>query len=148
MTAWTQLESEAGHPAPNRGQVSVSRLWFGVFGAPVAWSVQTLVNYGLASYSCFPTLAPRAEPLYAGVWWILLIVGLVALGIEIGAVQVSLVSWRRTRDERDGGRYHALDSGEGRTRFMALAGIMSGVLILLVSLVQVAALFLVPPCGA
>jgi hypothetical protein len=128
--------------------VPVGRLWFGVFGAPVAWSVQTLVSYGLASYSCFPTLAPRTEPLYAGVWWILLFVGLAALAIEIAGIRVSLNSWRLVRSEAGGGHHHALESGEGLTRFMALAGIMSATLILLVSLVHLAALFLVPPCGA
>jgi hypothetical protein len=140
--------SESGHPSPDRGQVSVGRLWFGVFGAPVAWSVQTLVNYGLASYACFPALAPLREPLYAGLWWILLLVGLAALAVEIAAIRVAWESWRRTRNETGGGHHHALESGEGRTRFMALAGLMSGALLLLVSLVQVANLFLVQPCGA
>jgi hypothetical protein len=130
--------------------VSLARLWFGLFGAPAAWSGQTLVNYGLASYACYPSLAPRSVPLYGGLWWMLLAVGLAAVAVEIAAISVALESWRRTSGDGDGGggRHHVLETGEGRARFMAMAGIMSGGLILLVSLVNVASLFLVRPCGA
>lgn len=149
MTAHRHLEhSETGHPAPQRGQVSLTRLWFGLFGAPAAWSGQTLVNYGLASYACYPTLVPRAVPLYRGLWWMLLVVGLAAMAVEIMAILVAVESWRRTRTEGGGRGHRALEAGEGRTRFMAAGGIMSGLLLLLVSLVHVANLFLVPPCGA
>jgi hypothetical protein len=149
MSAASHLDqSETGHPAPMRGQVSLLRLWFGLFGAPVAWSVQTLVSYSLASYACYPTLAPRSVPLYGGLWWMLLVVGLATVAVEIVAISVAANSWRRTRGETGGGGHRALETGEGRTRFMAIAGIMLGVVILLVSLVHVANLFLVPPCGA
>jgi hypothetical protein len=79
---------------------------------------------------------------------VLLAVSLAALAVGGGAVAVAARSWRATRGETGGGRHRALETGEGRTRFMALAGLLTGLLFLLVSAVHTATLFLVQPCGA
>lgn len=145
-----------GHPAPQRGHVSLVALWFGIFAAPVAWSVQTLVNFPVAAHGCFPQLEPLTDPRTA-VRGIAFAVSIIVLAIGAAALAVSFRAWMRTRGEHHDasgeGRDHtaqtaALETGEGRTRFMALSGVLTSIVFLLLSLVHVASLFLVGPCGS
>lgn len=145
-----------GHPAPARGDVPLSWLWFGFAGAPAAWSVQTLVNLPLAAHSCYPRLTPLTTPTTGSLRGIAFVVSLVALAMCAAATVVAWRSWWRTREEhqqRTGrGQQHEpssalLETGEGRTRFMALAGVLTSVTFLVVSAVNTAAIFLVTPCG-
>lgn len=50
------------HPAPGRHLVGLGALWFGLFGAAAAWSVQELVSFAVVSHSCYPDWHPRAAP--------------------------------------------------------------------------------------
>ena len=152
----TAPESAAGHPAPARGRVPLSALWFGLVGAPAAWSVQTLVNLSLAAHSCFPRLTPLTSPTLDGLRGIIFAVGLGSLAVCIAATAVASRSWWHTREEHQAqsgrGEEHdpssaALETGEGRTRFMALAGLLTSITFLLVSAINTAAIFLVSPCG-
>jgi len=147
----------AGHPAPERERASLGALWFGFFGAPAAWTVQVLVNLALASHACFPALFPLAAPVTGGLRVITFAVSLVAVAVGTAATVVAWRTWRRTRGEHQHasgrGREHApgsalLETGEGRTRFMALAGVLTSVTFLLVSILNTAAIFLVGPCAA
>ena len=144
------------HPAPARERASLPALWFGLFGGPVAWSIQTLVNLPLASHACFPRLEPLDTPVVGGLRGIVLVVSLLALLVSAFAAVVAWRVWSRTRLEHQGGtgegRGHdphlaALETGEGRTRFMALAGVMTSAAFFLVSAAHAATLFLVSPCS-
>lgn len=156
-TGATTTTGAGGHPAPARDRVPLAALWFGVFGAPAAWTVQVLVNLALASHACFPRLFPLAAPVTGGLRGIVVGVSLVAIAVSAAAAVVAWGTWRRTRDEHQQGsgraREHSsgaalLETGEGRTRFMALAGVLTGVTFLLVTILNTAAIFLVSPCGA
>lgn len=171
-----------GHAAPHRAQASSAALWFGLFAAPAAWSVQTLVNYSLASHSCYPGLYPRGTPTFGGMWWIALGVSILAVGVGVAAGLFAYREWTRTRGEvggnpsralqgtqqgggsggagaadrpRPGGAAatepkdvrSALEIGEGRTRFMAMSGILTSIVFVTASALHGVALFLVQPCG-
>src|SRR5919107_1145218 len=97
----------AAHPAPARGHVSLAALWFGLAGAPAAWSVLTLVNLPLASHGCFPRLYPLAAPVTGGLRGLAAVVGFAALAVCVAATAVSWSMWRRTRGE------HQQGSGQG-----------------------------------
>jgi hypothetical protein len=144
------------HPAPARGHVALAALWFGLFGGPAAWSIQTLINLPVASHGCFPRLSPLSIPVTGGLRGIAFTVSILALLVCSAALATSFRSWSRTRheqqdatgDARAHGPAQALaETGEGRTRFMALSGVLLSVTFLLVSLVHTAALFMVSPCG-
>jgi hypothetical protein len=146
----------AGHPAPERGRVSVRALMFGVFGAPAAWSVQTLVDLALTSHACFPHLEPLAEPTLGGLRGVVFAVSIAALVVSVAATVVAWQAWSRTRHERQQssgrGREHtrgsaAVETGEGRTRFMALAGLLTSGTFVVASITHLASVFLVSPCG-
>jgi hypothetical protein len=144
------------HPAPERGRAGLPALWFGLFGAPVAWAIQTLVNLPLAAHACFPALEPLSLPVVGGLRGMVFGVSLVVLVVAALATAVAWRSWSRTRAEHQassgwGARHEqstaALETGEGRTRFMALAGLMTSVTFLLISAVHMATIFIVHPCG-
>jgi hypothetical protein len=144
-----------GHPAPARAHVSNAALWFGIFGGPAAWSLQTLINLPVAAHACFPRLDPVDSPIIS-VRGIALGVSILALVACAFATGVAFRSWSRTRHEHPEaageGAQHTpetalIETSEGRTRFMALAGVLASVTFLVVSSVHAATVFLVIPCG-
>lgn len=118
------------HPAPERARVSRLALWTGIFGGPFWWTVQLLVGYGLVAHNCYPAAVPRPRPVFEGTRAAVVWVSALALAGTLGAGLVAVRSWRATRGEKDGGTQeatHLLHNAEGRTRFMAMGGlIMSG----------------------
>jgi len=144
------------HPAPERARVGLGALWFGLAGGPVAWSIQTLVSLPVASHACFPRLTPLSAPVFGGVRGVVFLLGVMAFGVSALAAGVAWRTWSRTRQEEQGasgaGARHTesvalLETGEGRTRFMALAGVMTSMTFLLVTAAHAATLFLVAPCA-
>ena len=145
--------SEAGvarhHPAPHGHKVSLTALMFGFSAAPVAWIGQLLVSYILSSYACFPGPVPRTSPLTTWDWLTPALFGLDALAIVV-TVAAGLVAWRafaRTRDEADGDSHHLLEVGEGRSRFLALCGLLTAAGFLIIIAFNTLSLVLVPLCA-
>jgi len=138
--------SSAPHPASERQAVSPGALWFGLFGAPAAWSLQLMVSYALTAHGCFPVSEPLAAPFFGGLWALDLVVSLAAVAAAAAAGATAWRSWRVTRGERPGGPEH-LESGWGRTHFMALAGTLVSGLFFLGVIMAGIPLFLVSPCG-
>jgi hypothetical protein len=119
-------------PAPRSGSrgrraARSAALWFGLFGASVAWAVQEIVGYGLTSDPCAqPSQVTPAVGTSVIVSAALTLAGAAALVVATGA-------WRR--------------SAADRSRFMALGGILVSALFLMALAANLAVLFLVPPCG-
>jgi len=135
------------HPSPHRDRVGIGALAFGLVGGPFAWSVQVLVNSALSSYSCFPKDVPLQAPTWAGLEPTLLAIELAALVVCIVAAIVAWRSWRRSSAERPGSAHHLVESGDGRTRFLAMAGLMTSVLFFVAILFAMINLATVPLCG-
>jgi len=135
MTATTHDARVPEHPAPSQGTVSAPLLWFGLFGGALAWALQLISNYWLFSHFCYPTVTPRATPTFDGVRVVGIVVSGVLLLVAIAALLTALRSWKRTRAEahrrRDARhREETAEVGEGRTRFMAMAGMLvSGIFV-------------------
>lgn len=122
------------HPAPQRAGVHLAALWFGLFGAFVALSIQTLVNYAVANDSCFVGRIANGTSATAP-WWILLSTTVFAIVLGSGAIGVAFWSWRRVKEESGMEEYDSksdelLEIGEGRTRFMAMAGLVTSAILL------------------
>lgn len=135
------------HPSPHRHRVLRWALWFGLLGAPAAWSLQELVNVSLAGHACYPHDAPLAISLWPQLGSILVLIEAVALIICIAAGLVAFASWRQSCDEKPGDAHQLLGGGDGRTRFMAMAGIMTSVLFLIATALAALNVAGVPPCG-
>jgi hypothetical protein len=135
------------HPAPGRHLVGLGALWFGLFGAAVAWSVQELVSFAVVSHSCYPDWHPRSAPTIGGTWTIALIVSLVMVLLGAGAGFTAWRSARRTGEAGGGGVHHQLDVGERRAHFMATGGLVVSGLVLFAILLNLVVLFMAPICG-
>jgi len=131
MTAASAVPRAPGHPAPARDLVSLGALWFGLAGAPAAWSFQLTIQYALAAHACYPHRTPHATPLGHSLAPVITITTVLAVVIAIAAYGTALHAWRVTRDEVTPSSHAALlEVGEGRTRFMAYAGMLASLLFL------------------
>ncbi|HWW64934.1 MAG TPA: hypothetical protein VNZ43_09255 [Sphingomonadaceae bacterium] len=137
------------HPAPHRERVALHESLFGVAGGPIAWFVQLCAGYALASWPCFPNSDRGIAPLPGYGWtWPAMIVVLVA-GVLV-AFAAFLVSWRvfrRTREEAGGGEHELLEVGTGRSRFLALWGMILGGSFTIATALDAVAFILLPRCA-
>jgi hypothetical protein len=138
------------HPAPHRGRAEASALAFGLAAAPLAWVLQLVIGYGVASHVCFPADNPvtGVPPDLDTVWWVLLAVELIAGVIALAGAATAYGSWRATREEASGEAHHMIEAGEGRTRFLALWGLMTSFGFLGAIVFSLVGLFAVPLCGS
>lgn len=140
--------SGPGHPSPHRGRVGLPLLLFAVFGGVAAYSVQLMLNYGMASFSCYPRGAPRTHlvPGWGWVWDGMFAINLAAFCISVAAAYFGWRAWERTRGEHTGGHGELLERGEGRTRFLGYVGLVFGALFASAIIFDVIALAIVPQC--
>lgn len=139
--------STVDHPAPHRERVLLAALNFGLLAAPSAWALQLLINYAASSYACFPGGSPGSAS-GTGVWTALLIVELVALIVAVAGAAVAWRSWNITRHETSGHAQEMVDVGHGRTRFLAMWGLLISIGFSLAIVFSLAGLFMVPLCGS
>ena len=124
MAERNEAQFDIGHPAPDRGRVSLWPVFFGLLAAPVAWSLQLSANATVAGLACL-TGAGSFETASISI----VVVNLVALAIGLSAFGVSIACLRRTRHlDHTGG---VMEAGEGRSRFLSVWGIWTSVLFLL-----------------
>lgn len=147
MSARSGTTSSRGHAAPARHAVGKWALWYGVLGAPTAWLVVQMLDYGAASHVCGARSAESGAQLVRGTEpWFLWLTGFAFL-IALGASSVAYRNWRRTRNEQSGSGHHLLELGEGRTRFMAMCGLLTSVSFSLAFLFTAAFLLVAPLCS-
>lgn len=137
------------HPSPHRGRVSTTALLLALWLGPAAWIGQLMLTYSVASHACFPFDIPVShapaqdwlrERLALGA------VNLVCLLIALAGVAVAYRGWRLTRWEKAGAPRVLLDVGEGRSRFLAECGVLSGLVFSAAILFHLAAIAAVRPC--
>jgi uncharacterized membrane protein len=124
--------------------VSTFRLWFGLFGAPVTWSVHFLLIWSVVEMGC--GLGLENSQLFSGinmVHGLVLLLTLVAL-ILIGLIMFTAYrNWQYIKAEERQFSKQVAD----RVRFMALTGMGFGLLFLLVVLYVTLPVFVLPPCN-
>jgi len=135
------------HPAPHRHRVSLLAQWSQLVIAPLAWSLQLMVDTVLESHGCFPHQTPIGQNIFSLAPLIMGATVAVATVVCVAGFLLAAGNWRRTRAERPGLAHHVMEAGDGRTRFLALAGMIVSGLFLLAVLVHGSMLLEVPPCG-
>jgi hypothetical protein len=108
-------------------------LWFGLVGAPLAWTVQLIVGYGVEEADC--SAAGARWNLDTSTWEA--VVFSVAAAIAAASVVAALWSWRRAEHGGD---------ARGRVAFMAHGGVLVGVLFLLLVLMTGSGVLSLNPC--
>ncbi len=120
-------------------------LWFGLFGAPAAWTVMFMVSYAMSAHSCYPHDTPLSTPTFGGLRGLIGAVTMGAIIVAAAAGAVALASWRATNN--DLGVEGARTRHEARARWMALAGILVSILFLFLIALSGVPVLLVPPCS-
>jgi hypothetical protein len=139
----------AQHPAPHAERMSVGEIYFGLFAAPFAWLLQLACGYALASEPCFRAGQRSSVPPVALQWtWpAMIVLTAAAIAISIAAFIVSQRAFERTRREHPGGTQHLMEAGAGRTRFLALWGMVLGAGFAMAAALTAVAYIAVPRCA-
>ena len=121
-------------------------LWFGLFGAPAAWTVMFMVSYAMSAHSCYPHDTPLSTPTLGGLRGLIAAVMMGAIVVAAAAGAVALAAWRATNDEVPGIE-GARASHEVRAHWMALGGMLVSILFLFLIALSGVPVLMVPPCS-
>ncbi len=135
------------HPSPHRHRVRAWALAAGLIAPPIAWAMQLIASFALAAHACYPRSAPAPEPTWQGLVGVLWALSGVAIAIGLASAALSWRNWSRTRHEKPGSGHALVDAGEGRTRFLAMCGLIVGSAFVIALLWTTSGLLLVPSCG-
>jgi hypothetical protein len=136
-------------PAPHSERVGLVRIAFAIVAGPLAWFVLVCAGEGLASEPCFPGGHRYPAPLPGLQWTWPALIALLILCVLL-AFAAFVVSWRiyrATHAEESGRHAGLLDEGVGRTRFMALWGLLYGAGFCVATLLSLASYIALPRCA-
>ena len=112
--------------------MNARRLWLAIIIGPIAWLVYLQTAYALVPWACRRPTGGLIALLAAGV---------LALALSTAGLATAWQAWRRSPDQTGTGTPTA------RVRFMALAGIGTSALFVLVVVAGMLPLLLLAPCG-
>lgn len=148
MNQDTVQDQRASHPHPAPKRHSVGRWWMGVCLAlpPIVWFIQLSIDEIVSSQACYPDGTPLLQPQIAA-FPVMITADVVLLIVAAIGILVGWRNWRRTADEKPGGGSHLIESGSGRTRFMAMSGVLTSGLVFIAGLYALLAHLSVAWCG-
>jgi hypothetical protein len=119
-------------------------LWFGVFGPPVAWSIDLLTSIALHYDYCAALLGRTFKP-WSGIGVLLTLVGIAMLALSFAGGWSALRAHARVGSDTGQG-----DTDLDRRRFMARAGMLACALFSFAIVLRIIAPFLLSPtaCGS
>jgi hypothetical protein len=138
--------TDTPHPAPQRRKTQQSILWLSVVGPPIAWAAHLLVNYTIAGQRCGNPPAAGSTALADGSVTTMLLIDVVALLLAGAAGYVAYGHWLETKSEKGGSTHELVHSGEGRTRFLAMCGMLTSALVGVGVAIDVVGTIIGPPC--
>jgi hypothetical protein len=137
----------ANFPAPQRHMLPPLQTFFVVFGAPIAWFLQLNASFVLASNPCFfqnqRALAPQLAPDWTG--RVMTFIAVAAFAIALSATLTAWRAYRLTKPVNSGD--HDLQTGTGRSHFLALWGLCLATGSALFIIVTAAIVFALPRCA-
>ena len=139
----------AQRPVPHADRVPFHESFFALFGGPIAWFLQLCGGYALASPACFiqgdrswlPTIGSQWT------WPAMLTLMLTAVMVALLALAMSWRAYRPRHDKVRGDVAFPTEVGAGRTRFLALWGMVLGAGFACATALTTIAFALLPRCG-
>jgi hypothetical protein len=89
-----QANSVAGELSKSDGTFGRFRLWFGLFGGAVAWTIHLMLGYAIAEFGCVSSFRDARFLGITGVAWAILTMTALTLILAVGALWVA---WRSKR---------------------------------------------------
>jgi hypothetical protein len=139
--------SHGAHPAPHRHRVGFVPLILALIAPPLAWSVHLVVNYGFSSRACFPDGTPQPLPAISALWWVLITVDIASLAVSAIAALTAYRSWILSAEEQADTGSPMVETGEGRTRFLAIWGLLIGIWFFIAVGFDFIGLWILPLCS-
>jgi hypothetical protein len=137
------------HPAPKRHAAGLHETLFALFGGPIAWFIQMNAGFALASQPCFQDGLRLIEPI--GISdrsrGIMIAVIVIAFAVALASAALAWRMYLRTEDEAKGDHRHVMEVGAGRTRFLALWGVMLGSGSAIATILTAAGVVVLPRCA-
>ena len=140
------IEHQA-HPAPHRHRIGLLVLLATVFAPPLAWSAHLVVNYALSSRACYPDGSPVTAPTLRSLWALLIAIDIISLAISAAGAVIAWRAWRISREEMASSDPVLVETGEGRTRFLAGWGLMIGIGFFVLVAFDFIGLWILPICS-
>lgn len=134
------------HPAPQRENAHQTMLWLSVVGPPLAWAAHLLINYAIAGQHCVGAADVGAIASQHGRVTTMLIIDLLATMLAAATGYLAYHRWLETQSKKGGGAHHLVHSGEGRTRFLALCGMLTSALFGIAVIIDAIGTIVGPPC--
>ena len=107
-------------------------MWFGLLGAPIAWTLQHITGFALSDATC--SEAGRGWTIHMDAWT--LVVGATAFAIGALAEIAAFITWRATRDSND-------EPPESRIHFLSvIACTVNPLFLCIIAMSTLGALFL------
>ncbi len=130
-----------------RGGREVAALLLSLVASPAGWITQLVLSYGVASYACQPTGAPRLRPAgfgWADEHWLFVSVNLACLAVAVGA---GIAPWRALRGNQTISPAEEEErKTAGHVRFLAACGLMAAAGFAIAILFNSLGLFTIPAC--
>jgi hypothetical protein len=120
------------------------KLWFDLFGAAVAWSLQELIAYGVISHACYPDWRPRSLVVPAGTWRLALVILAITAALGAFGAAAAWRAWRKTASVSSDA--YDFRTAEDRVRFMALGGVALSGMVLFAVLLNLLSFLFLPLC--
>ena len=138
--------TDQSHPSPHRERVNFWVLLFADAVTPIFWSGQLLLGYIVVANGCGGMGSLEWSGDGASLRKTLIAFDAVAIMASLVGGLIAYLAWRKTHQEKDGGATNAINTGEGRSRFMALWGMLSSLWFLLAIVFNTIATLTVPLC--
>lgn len=139
MTETTPSHSQETQVQP----VSSRSLAVGFLGPPLVWAVRFLVVYGMVEVYCKSGLLGFEFLGLTGIYIGIGVTTLLSLLLVLGTTWIAYRGWRRSSAGQD----RVIDEPMGRSRTLALAGVILGAMFVLVMLIETLPVFFLAPCG-
>lgn len=135
----------SGSPGPRAAPGSAA-LWYGLLGAPAAWSLQEVLSYALVSIPCGADAATLGADSGAGLPIAAIAVSAAALLVSVGALATAIRSWRAA-PSAEGGATVLERATRDRIAFMAFSGIFVSAVFTIGIAFAAAGPLALAPCG-
>jgi ABC-type nickel/cobalt efflux system permease component RcnA len=127
-------------------QVGIKALWTGILAAPLAWSAQELLSYGLVERLCRERETGAALRLAAGSAPVFLLISAATLAIALAGAWLAWRNWRKLRDIRRDSNLSPREIHAERSRFMARVALICNAGALCAFAFSISTLLVAPLC--
>jgi hypothetical protein len=116
--------TERRHPTVYRSRGLLFALWFGIGAAPTSWFLQLAVGYWAWAQRCYPADVPLSGQTAPALPATLLALDALCAVVAVAGFAAAFLVWRPLRAETPAGTV-LVHIAEGRTRFLAVWGMLS-----------------------